>query len=72
MNSLMQLGQSGISLAALAGLLVSFHWWVAAMLFMATVPGVLMRLRYAQKMYDWQRQHTQAENLGRILSLDAD
>ena len=61
MNSLMQLGQSGISLLALAGLLVSFHWWVAAMLFVATVPGVLMRLRYAQKMYDWQRQHTQAE-----------
>jgi len=61
MNSLMQLGQSGISLVALAGLLVSFHWWVAAMLFVATVPGVSMRLRYAKKMYDWQRQHTQAE-----------
>ena len=33
MDSLMQLGQSGISLLALAGLLVSFRWWVAAMLF---------------------------------------
>ena len=61
MNSLMQLGQNGISLLALAGLLVSYHWWVAAMLFVATVPGVLMRLRYAQKMYDWQRQHTKAQ-----------
>ena len=61
MNSLMQLGQSGISLVALAGLLVSFRWWVAAMLFVATVPGVLMRLKYAKQMYDWQRQHTQAE-----------
>jgi ATP-binding cassette subfamily B protein len=61
MNSLMQLGQSGISLVALAGLLVLFRWWFAAMLFVAAVPGVLMRLKYAKKMYDWQRQHTQAE-----------
>ena len=61
MNSLMQLGQSGISLLALAGLLVSFRWWVAAMLFVATVPGVLMRLKYARQMYDWQSQHTQAQ-----------
>jgi ATP-binding cassette, subfamily B, bacterial len=61
MNSLMQLGQSGISLVALAGLLVSFHWWVAAMLFAATVPGVWMRLKYANRMYDWQRAHTQAQ-----------
>ncbi|MCL4503937.1 MAG: ABC transporter ATP-binding protein/permease [Deltaproteobacteria bacterium] len=61
MNSLMQLGQSSISLVALAGLLVSFHWWVAAMLFAATVPGVLLRLKYAHRMYGWQRQHTQVE-----------
>jgi len=61
MNSLMQLGQSGISLVALAGLLVSFHWWVAAMLFVATVPGVWMRLKYANRMYDWQIAHTQAQ-----------
>lgn len=61
MNSLMQLGQSGISLLALAGLLISFRWWFAAMLFVATVPGVLMRLKYARQMYNWQRQHTQAE-----------
>ena len=61
MNSLMQLGQNSISLLALAGLLVSFRWWVAAMLFVAMVPGVLMRLKYASQMYDWQRQHTQAQ-----------
>jgi len=30
------------------------------MLFVATVPGVLLRLRYANRMYDWQRAHTQA------------
>lgn len=61
MNSLMQLGQSGISLLALAALLMSFRWWVVAMLLAATLPGVLLRLKYAHRMYDWQRQHTQAE-----------
>ena len=61
MNGLTGLGQSGMSLIALAGLLFSFHWWVAAVLFAATVPGVGMRLKYANRMYLWQRQHTQAE-----------
>jgi ATP-binding cassette, subfamily B, bacterial len=61
MDSLTQLGQSGISLLALAGLLFAFRWWVAVMLFVATIPGVLMRLKYARQMYSWQSQHTQAE-----------
>jgi ATP-binding cassette subfamily B protein len=61
MNSLMQFGQSGISLLALAGLLFSYHWGVAAILFAATVPGVLLRLKYANQMYQWQRQNTQEE-----------
>ncbi len=61
MTSLMNFGQSGISLLALAGLLVSFHWWVAFILFAATLPGVWLRLKYANRMYDWQRRHTQAE-----------
>jgi len=61
MSSLMQLGQSGVSLVALAGLLLLFHWWIAAILFIATVPGVVLRLKYANRMYDWQRQHTQAQ-----------
>lgn len=63
MDGLMQFGQSGISLLALAGLLVSFHWGVAVMLFVATLPGFWMRLQYANKMYDWQRQRTQTERL---------
>jgi ATP-binding cassette subfamily B protein len=61
MNSLMQFGQSGVSLLALAGLLVAFHWGVAFMLFVATIPGFFMRLKYANKMYEWQRQRTQTE-----------
>jgi ATP-binding cassette subfamily B protein len=61
MASLMQFGQSGISLLALGGLLVAFHWAVAVMLFVATVPGVWLRLKSANRMFVWQRQHTQTD-----------
>jgi ATP-binding cassette subfamily B protein len=61
LSSLMQFGRSGISLVALAGLLFAFHWAVAVILFAATVPGVFLRLKYANRMYRWQRQRTETE-----------
>ena len=61
MNGLVQVAQSGISLLAMAGLLFSFHWGVAALLFAAAIPGLLVRLRYAGQTYHWQRQRTPAE-----------
>ena len=60
-NGLAQLGQNGISLIAMAGLLLSFHWGVAVVLFIAVIPGILVRIRYSGKMYRWQREKTQAE-----------
>jgi ATP-binding cassette subfamily B protein len=61
LDGLMQMGQSGITLVALAGLLFSFHWGVAVILFAATIPGVLMRLKYADQIFDWQLKRTQTE-----------
>jgi ATP-binding cassette subfamily B protein len=55
-NGLVRLGQSSISLVAMAGLLFSFHWGVAVILFVAAVPGVLVRLKYSGKMYRWERE----------------
>lgn len=60
-NSLLQVGQSGISLLAMAGLLVSFHWSMVAILFAAAVPGIFIRLRYTTRMHRWQRQRTPTE-----------
>jgi len=40
--------QSSISLLAVAGLLVVFHWAVALVLFVAAVPGLIVRIRYAK------------------------
>jgi len=63
LNGLIQVAQSGISLLVMAGLLVSLHWGVAALLFTAAVPGILIRTRYASQMYHWQRQRTSTERL---------
>lgn len=60
-NGLVQLGQSGISLLAMVGLLLSFHWAVAVVLFAAAIPGVLVRLRYSGIMFRWQRERTPTE-----------
>jgi ATP-binding cassette subfamily B protein len=60
-NGLAQLGQSGISLLAMAGLLFLFHWAIAVILFVAALPGVFVRLRYAGRMFAWQCKQTQSE-----------
>ncbi len=61
LNGLVQVAQNGISLLAMAGLLFSFHWGIAVILFVAAVPGLLVRLRYAGWTYRWQRQRTSTE-----------
>jgi len=60
-GGLAQLGQSSLSLVAIAGLLFTFHWAVALILFAAVLPGVIVRLRYAGHLYRWQRKRTPAE-----------
>ena len=67
-NGLSQMGQSGISLFAMVALLFSFHWVVGLVLFAAAAPGVLVRLRYSGKMYNWQRERTQAERRANYFS----
>ena len=60
-NGLAQIGQNGISLLAIAALLVLFHWIIAVILFIAVISGTAVRLRYTGKMYRWQREQTSAE-----------
>jgi ATP-binding cassette subfamily B protein len=57
----LQIGQNGISLLALTGLLFLFHWVVAVILLVAVLPGVAVRLGYAGVIYRWQRQQTSTE-----------
>jgi len=60
-HNLENLSKNGISLLAMLGLLVSFHWGVAVILLMAAIPGLIVKLKYTDKMYRWQRKRTTAE-----------
>ena len=60
-NGLMQLGQNALSLVALVGLLVMFHWSISIVLLVAVLPDVIVRLGFSGKMYRWQRERTPTE-----------
>ncbi len=53
--------RSGISLMAMVGLLFAFHWSIAIILFAAALPGVLVKIKYSEKLFHWQRNRTQLE-----------
>jgi ATP-binding cassette subfamily B protein len=61
LNALMQLAQNGISLVAVAGLLIWFNWWIVVVMVAASIPMILVRLRYGKKLYVWQSEVTQAQ-----------
>ena len=61
LTRLAQAGQNGISLVAMIGLLVSLHWGIIGILLVATLPAVLVRMKYSKIMYGWQRRRTQLE-----------
>jgi ATP-binding cassette subfamily B protein len=53
--------QHGLSLVAMAGLLLSLHWSLALVVFVAVVPEVLVHLKYANAHYAWRRKRTVTE-----------
>lgn len=60
-QALTQLGQSGISLIALAGLLFYLHWAVTLVLFVAVLPVIIVKIRNADRMYEWKFRRTETE-----------
>jgi ATP-binding cassette subfamily B protein len=61
LNRLAQVGQNGISLLAMVGLLISLHWGIVVILFVAAIPAVLVRIKYSRLFYHWQRKQTPME-----------
>lgn len=67
-NGLTKTLQSAVSLAAMVGLLFTFHWGVGILLFVSTIPGLLVQVLHARKRYEWQKQRTQSERRASYLS----
>ena len=60
-NSLLDVALNGVTLLTMAGLLFAYHWSVLPILVVASVPGVLLRLRYSSHYYSWERKATLRE-----------
>lgn len=67
-NGLTKILQNGVSLTAMVGLLFTFHWGVGILLFVSTLPGVLVQILYARKRFTWQKQRTPSERRAAYLS----
>ena len=68
-KGLIGVAQSGLSLAAMAVLLLSFHWAIALVLFVAVVPEAIIHLKYANELYAWRRARTPQERHAQYYNL---
>lgn len=68
LRSLQRVGHSGVSMVAMAGLLLTFRWWLAAVLVGAALPGLFARLRYSGHLHSWQRERTAADRRTRYFN----
>jgi ATP-binding cassette, subfamily B, bacterial len=57
-NSVANFIQNVVSLLAVLGLLISFHWVIAPVLLVAAIPGALVRVRFSRRAYHWQLKET--------------
>ncbi len=60
-NGLVQVGQSTVTLAAIAVILISFSWLLAVVLLLAVIPVAFVRWKYADRLYSWRRSRTSKE-----------
>ncbi|MBC7945340.1 MAG: ABC transporter ATP-binding protein, partial [Burkholderiales bacterium] len=58
---LVEVFQKGILLLVIAVLLFTLDWRVASLLFISFIPGVLMRLKHARKLYELTHRGTASE-----------
>jgi ATP-binding cassette, subfamily B, bacterial len=58
LNNLVSLLRGLISLVLMAGLILTLHWSLALLLLAANIPGIWLRLHYADLLYNFQKQQT--------------
>jgi ATP-binding cassette, subfamily B, bacterial len=60
-ENLMQVAQGVVTVVAMIGLLLALSWVVGLVVLLAALPSAVVRLRYAGKLYRWQRGSTLAD-----------
>jgi ATP-binding cassette, subfamily B, bacterial len=61
LQRLVVVAQQSISLSAMIVLLLSLHWGIAGILLVAAIPSVLVKVKYANSLFNWHRQKTSIE-----------
>lgn len=67
-NDVIQIIQNSVSIILTAGLLFYFHWSIAVVLLVATVPGILIRMKYAGNLFEWSKKVTPSERKSRYFN----
>lgn len=60
-NDLSNLFQHSFSLLGLLGLLFSLNWYLAPLVLVATLPEIMVRFRFTERLYAWTLARTTAE-----------
>jgi len=60
-NGLVRLIQGGVSLAAIVGVLYLLSPLLTILLILISLPGLYVRLRFARRLYTWNKQNTTSE-----------
>jgi ATP-binding cassette, subfamily B, bacterial len=58
LNNVIGLFRGGLSLVVITGLIITLHWGFAILLLVANLPGLLMRIRYSDILYNFQKNQT--------------
>lgn len=58
LNNLVSVSRAALSLFLMAGLILSLNWLPAALLVIANIPGIWLRLHFADVLYDFHRKQT--------------
>jgi ATP-binding cassette, subfamily B, bacterial len=58
LNNLVSVFRGLLSLLLMSGLLASLSWWVVLLLLVVNIPGVWLRLWFADVLYNFQRDQT--------------
>ncbi|MBE9115743.1 ABC transporter ATP-binding protein [Lusitaniella coriacea LEGE 07157] len=75
LNRLLQALQGGISLGAIALLLIALHWGITLILFLAIIPLLLVRLQSSKQFYrlwqQWTAQERRAQYYSELLTRES-
>ena len=58
LNNIVSILRASLSLLLMAGLLITLHWSVAVVLLAVNIPGIWLRLYYADILYNFQKEQT--------------